>query len=227
MKERIVAVLGMVSLLTTVGCAGMLGQDKNKATMEKAPAAQQGTAPATPAAPAAPAAPGLADSETVTMTATVQAVDLKNRTVTLKQKSGQSFTIQVGEEVRNLPQVRVGDRVVVRYTEAVAVRINRDTTGGITARKETVSGSRAAPGQKPAGSMRNTVETLANVMAIDPKTRKITFQGPLSTLTVKAPADVNLARLDVGDQVLLTYTEELAIAVEPAAASTRKPAKKK
>ena len=36
MKERIVAVLGMVSLLTTVGCANMMGQDKNKAAMEKA-----------------------------------------------------------------------------------------------------------------------------------------------------------------------------------------------
>ncbi len=217
MKERIVAVLGMVSLLTTVGCANMLGQDNNKAAMEKAPAAQQETAP-TPA-------PALADSETVTMTATVQAIDLKNRTVTLKQKSGQPFTIHAGEEVRNLPQVRVGDRVVVKYTEAVAVRINRDTTGGITSRKETLSGSRAAPGQKPAGTVRNTVETIANVLAIDPKTRKITFQGPQSTLTVKAPADVNLGRLDIGDQVLLTYTEELAIAVEPA--STKKPAKKK
>ncbi len=215
MKERIVAVLGMVSLLTTVGCASLTGQDKNKTEMEKAPAAQQETAPA----------PGIAHSETTTMTATVQAVDLKNRLVTLKQKGGQPFTIHVGEEARNLPQVRVGNRVVVKYTEAVAVRINRDTTGGVTARKETLSGSRAALGQKPGGSVRNTVEIIANVLAIDPKTRRITFQGPERTLTVKAPADVNLDRLDVGDQVLLTYTEELAISVEPAA--TKKSARKK
>ncbi len=215
MKERIVAVLGMVSLLTTVGCASLTGQDKNKTEMEKAPAAQQETAPA----------PGIAHSETTTMTATVQAVDLKNRLVTLKQKGGQPFTIHVGEEARNLPQVRVGNRVVVKYTEAVAVRINRDTTGGVTARKETLSGSRAALGQKPGGSVRNTVEIIANVLTIDPKTRRITFQGPERTLTVKAPADVNLDRLDVGDQVLLTYTEELAISVEPAA--TKKSARKK
>ncbi|MDG4553835.1 MAG: hypothetical protein P9E24_06260 [Candidatus Competibacter sp.] len=215
MKERIVAVLGMVSLLTTVGCASLTGQDKNKAEMEKASAAPQ----------AAASAPAIADSETVTMTATVQAVDLKNRVVTLKQKGGQPFTVHVSEEARNLPQVRVGDRVVVKYTEAVAVRINRDTTGGITSRKDTVSGSRAPLGQKPAGSMRNTVEIIANILAIDPKTRKITFQGPERTLTVKAPADANLGRLDVGDQVLLTYTEELAISVEPAKAA--KPTKKK
>ncbi|MCB1824572.1 MAG: hypothetical protein KDJ54_08355 [Candidatus Competibacteraceae bacterium] len=215
MKERIVAVLGMVSLLTIVGCANMLGQDKNKTAMEKAPAPQEEMAPA----------PKIADSETVTMTATVRAVDLKNRTVTLKQKGGKPFTIHVGEEVRNLPQVRVGDQVVMKYTEAMAVRISRDTTGGITSRKETLSGDRAALGQKPAGSVRNTVETIANVLAIDHQTRKITFQGPQSTLIVKAPADVNISRLDVGDQVMLTYTEELAIAVEPAA--TKKSARKK
>ncbi|WP_281383654.1 hypothetical protein [Candidatus Competibacter phosphatis] len=44
-------------------------------------------------------------------------------------------------------------------------------------------------------------------------------------MTVKAPADVNIGRLNVGDQVLLTYVEELAISVEPAA--TKKSAKKK
>ena len=220
MKERIVAVLGMVSLLTTVGCANfnsLLGHDKNKAETEKTAATQPETAPAP--------APAIADSETTTMTATVRAVDLKNRLVTLKQKGGQPFTIHVGEEARNLPQVRVGDRVVVKYTEAMAVRINRDTTGGIAARKETVSGSRAALGQKPAGSMRNTVETIANVLAIDRKTRKVTFQGPYKALTVKAPADVNISRLDIGDQVKLTYIEELALSVEPA--SSRKSAKRK
>ncbi|MCB1782154.1 MAG: hypothetical protein KDJ34_19105, partial [Candidatus Competibacteraceae bacterium] len=73
---------------------------------------------------------------------------------------------------RNLPQVRVGDQVVMRYTEAVAVRINQDISGGITSRRETLSGDRAALGQRPAGSVRNTVEIIANILAIDPKTRK-------------------------------------------------------
>lgn len=220
MKERIVTILGMVSLLTTVGCANfnnLLGHDKNKAEMEKTAAAQQETAPAP--------APTIADSETTTMTARVQAVDLKSRTVTLKQKGGEPFTIHVSEEARNLPQVRVGDQVVMKYTEAMAVQISRDTTGGITSRKETLSGDRAALGQKPAGSVRNTVETIANVLAIDRQTRKITFQGPYKALTVKAPADVNISRLDIGDQVKLTYVEELALSVEPA--SSRKSAKRK
>lgn len=209
MKERILAALGVVGLLVTLGCAST--PDKEKAA-EKAPAVKQ------------EAAPEIGASEVTTVTATVQAVNLEKRLVTLKQKGGKPFTIHVSEEARNLPQVKVGDQVVAKYTEAMAVRINRDTTGGVTQKKETLSGSRAEPGQKPAGTVTNTVEIIANILAINPKTRKVTLQGPERTLTVKAPSDMDISRLDVGDQVLVTYVEELAITVEPAPG--KKPAKK-
>ena len=217
MKERIVAVLGVMSLLTTVGCTSM-SVDKHKGNeAEKAQAAQQTPAPTPPA---------IAESETVTTTATVRAIDMKKRLVTLKPKSGQPFTIHAGEEVRNLSQVRVGDQVVMKYTEAMAVRINRNTSGGVPSRKESISSERAELGQKPAGStVRSTVDIIANVLAIDRQSRRITFQGPEDTVTVKAPTDVDISRLDVGDQVLLTYVEELAVSVEPAVA--KKSSKKK
>ncbi|MCP5196622.1 MAG: hypothetical protein H6974_07530 [Gammaproteobacteria bacterium] len=212
MNKPVVALAAMGLLLTT-GCASMYGANKDKAVMEKTPVSQPAMAPA------------IEEREVTTMTATVKAVDLKKRLVTLKPKGGHPFTIQVSEEVRNLPQVHVGDQVVARYTEAVAVRFSRDTSGGIAGKKETLSGSRAALGEKPAGSVRNTVEIIANVLAIDQKTRKVTLQGPEKNLTVRAPKDVDISRLDVGDQLLVTYTEDLAIAVEPMPA--RKAAKKK
>lgn len=199
MKDRIVAVLGMVGVLVSAGCAS---------TNNPPPATPQTTA-------AAPAAPAVGVTETTTMTARVQAIDLKTRKVTLKPKNGKAFTIQVSEDARNLPQVRVGDTVVAKYTEAVAVDINRDTsTGGVTPRKESVSGTRAPLGAMPGGTVRNTVEIIANVLAIDAKTRRVTFQGPENTLTVKVPAEVKMNKLEVGDQVRLTYVEELAISVE-------------
>ena len=199
MKDRIVAVLGMVGVLVSAGCAS---------TNNPPPATPQTTA-------AAPAAPAVGVTETTTMTARVQAIDLKTRKVTLKPKNGKAFTIQVSEDARNLPQVRVGETVVAKYTEAVAVDINRDTsTGGVTSRKESVSGTRAPLGAMSGGTVRNTVEIIANVLAIDAKTRRVTFQGPENTLTVKVPAEVKMNKLEVGDQVRLTYVEELAISVE-------------
>ena len=57
------------------------------------------------------------------VSATVTAVDLPGRLVTLRGPEGKLFTVEAGEEVRNLPQVEVGDRVVVRYYEAIAAEL--------------------------------------------------------------------------------------------------------
>lgn len=199
MKNRMLIALGALSLLLTTGCA----------TTNKAPEA-------TPQATAQPAAPEIAVGEVTTATFIVQAIDLEKRQVTLKDKQGKVFMIHVGEEVRNLPQVKVGDRVVVNYYEAMAISLSKDLTGGVTARKESISAERAPLGQKPAGAVRNTVDIVANVIAINKKTRKVTLKGPERAITVKAPQDVDISQVKIGDQVRVNYVEEFAIAVEPA-----------
>lgn len=50
---------------------------------------------------------------TVTATATVEAIDLEKRVVTLKGQEGNVFDVAVGREARNLPQLKVGDEVTV------------------------------------------------------------------------------------------------------------------
>ncbi|MDS4027801.1 MAG: hypothetical protein RKO25_12565 [Candidatus Contendobacter sp.] len=207
MKNRMLIALGTVGLLLTAGCA----------TTNKAPEAA-------PQTTAQPAAPEVAMGEVTTATFVVQAIDLEKRLVTLKDKHGKPFTIHVGEEARNLPQVKVGDRVVVKYYEAMAVSLSKDLTGSVTEKKESVSADRAPLGQKPAGAVRNNVDIVANVIAINKKTRKVTLKGPERAITVKAPQDVDLSQIKVGDQVRLNYVEEFAITVEPMPA---KPAKKK
>lgn len=209
MKHRTLTVLGLATLLLA-GCAS---------TPEKSP-------PAPPAPPPSVATgPELEMGEVTTVTATVQAVDLENRLVTLKGERGQLATLNVGEEARNLDQVRVGDRVAMKYREAMAIQlIKNPTSGGVTERKETQSGTRAPLGQKPSATLRDKVEVVANVIAVNRKTRKVTLRGPEKTVTVKAPLEVNLKEIQVGDQVQVTYVEEFGITVEPA---PQKRAKKK
>ena len=75
--------------------------------------------------------------------ATVETVDQQARTVLLRGPTGGLLTVHAGPEVRNLPQVKPGDQVVVRYTEAVAARIVRP---GDPAPESTTTMARAAPG---------------------------------------------------------------------------------
>ena len=75
---------------------------------------------------AAAAAPGkVAAVSTAEIVATVERVDAARRTVSLKGPRGNVVTMDVGEEVRNLPQVKVGDRVVVTYARALALELKK------------------------------------------------------------------------------------------------------
>ena len=49
------------------------------------------------------------------VTATVTGVDIENRQVTIEGPKGNSTVIHVTDQVKNLPQVKVGDRVEIMY----------------------------------------------------------------------------------------------------------------
>src|SRR5262250_1367641 len=66
---------------------------------------------------------------TKTLKASVEAVDPETRTVTLKGEDGESRTFQVGPEVKNLKQVKVGDDVILQYKEALAISVSKPEPG--------------------------------------------------------------------------------------------------
>jgi hypothetical protein len=62
---------------------------------------------------------------TVEITGTVEAVDLAKRTVTLKGPEGKPRTIKVDPSVKRLADVKKGDQVVARHTEALALSVDK------------------------------------------------------------------------------------------------------
>ncbi len=65
--------------------------------------------------------------QAVTTMATVEKVDHKTRMVTLRREDGRTFTFRASEEVRNLPQVQVGDQVIATYYEGIAAEVRPPT----------------------------------------------------------------------------------------------------
>jgi ribosomal 50S subunit-recycling heat shock protein len=158
--------------------------------------------------------PTVKRSRLITLTATVQAIDVEHRLVTLKGPRGNEVTIEVGERVKNLPQVQVGDQVKVKYFEALALRVlpPGEATPSASAAGAVAT---AQPGQKPAGVGAHKVTVTVTVEAIDRKASTVTFKGPEgNSVTVKAQDPKNLQKVKVGDQVEITYTEALGISVE-------------
>ena len=68
--------------------------------------------------------PGVAAVDTQLITATVEAIDYETRMVTLLGPEGNSITLEVDESAPNFEKVKVGDQVIARHTEAVAISVS-------------------------------------------------------------------------------------------------------
>ncbi len=153
-------------------------------------------------------------SEIAVVTSTVEKIDLAAREVTLKGEDGRSETVKVDPEVRNLPQVRVGDRVTVKYYRSIAIFVT--PPGGLPSVSETSALQRAALGEKPSGRISNVVEATVNVEAVDLEKRTVTVRGPKGNVAVVGVGDrvKHLDRIKAGDQVVTRYVEAVAVSVE-------------
>jgi hypothetical protein len=171
------------------------------------------------AAYAQPPAP-VSVENTQKMTAKVEAVDQAKRTITVRAANGQSTTVDVSTDVKNLAQVKVGDNVVVRYYEGLAAEVAKKGQGSPVGKiKQGVVGGTAPAGDKPAAAIGNMVQTTVVIEAVDKVANKVTFKGPSGTRTVAVQRPEGkkfIAGLNKGDEVDITYTEALAVSVEPA-----------
>ena len=88
---------------------------------EAFPAAGESTAMARAKPGEKPA--GVVGAET-TVNATITAIDKKAKTATLKGEDGKSVTV-TPRDPKNLDKVKVGDRLVITYTEAIGVKVEK------------------------------------------------------------------------------------------------------
>jgi Cu/Ag efflux protein CusF len=153
--------------------------------------------------------------ETTKATATVAAIDLATRTVSLKRADGSVIDVHAGEEVRNLDKVRVGDTVIAEYTQALSLSLKKGAAGAPT-RVEKVEVARAPIGGQPRASVGVTTTVLADVIAVNGKTGTVTLRGPEGhTVDLKVNDQEQLRNIKPGDQVEAVYTQANAISVQP------------
>ncbi|HKR45912.1 MAG TPA: copper-binding protein [Paraburkholderia sp.] len=150
------------------------------------------------------------------VTATITKIDADTRTVTLKRQDGKLVEAELGPEVRNFAQLKVGDVVTMTYKESLTLSLKKGG-GGDTSVQETPQVERAAAGEKPGGMVGREVKVTANVVAVDAKTKTVTLMGPEGgTMDLKVEDPQQLASVQVGDQVEAVYTEAFAVSVKPA-----------
>ncbi|MFW9611194.1 MAG: hypothetical protein ACMV0J_03250 [Fluviibacter sp.] len=175
---------------------------------------------AAPAAKQAAAQPVPVAAEVVVLTATVDSVDAKARTVVLKNDQGQLATMKVGKNVPDFANIKKGDIFVVEYAQAVAVGLvaaPKGTQPGVSATRAVKVQDQA--NKKPFAEELDTVYATAKIQSVDAKTRTAVLTTPDGkTLKVKVDkAVLGLEKFKAGDEVLVEYVQDIAIGfVKPA-----------
>jgi hypothetical protein len=155
-------------------------------------------------------------SRTMRITATVYAIDVPTRIVTLQHDMGGVETLKVGPAVKNLDRFAVGDTVVIDYEQGLALEF-QPAGSEFVPPTEIAVGTGDDRSQLSAGTAGSGMRSTVTVTKINVARRLVTLQGPGGNIVkVKAGPKIQLEKLKVGDKLLATYVEAVAITLEKA-----------
>jgi len=158
--------------------------------------------------------PSFFASQTMTVTAVVEAIDHEPRVVTLRRPQGDTVTFTASDEARNLDQVAVGDIVTAEYEEILSIRVVAND-GTEPEKLELAGMARTAEGEMPGFTAFNAQSVTATVEEINLEANTFKLKGPDGTVNEYVARNPdNLRRSAVGDLVIITTSEAVAISVE-------------
>lgn len=151
----------------------------------------------------------------ISATAMVTAIDYETRDITLKDELGKETSLKASEEVRRFDEISVGDNVMVDYYLSLAFELREPTQEERDNPLEILADAgRASEDKAPAGGALTVIRAVCTIEGLDRPTETATLMGPLGGLNVVKVADVsNLPKLRIGDSVVVTFTEALAVAL--------------
>jgi hypothetical protein len=150
--------------------------------------------------------------EQATITASVEAVDHGNRTVTLKGPKGNYVTIDVPASVTRFDSIKVGDKLTATYYENLVLSVQRP---GEKPRDSASAAITPSSSTKPGATASKQRTITAEITAIDMNVPSISFKGPNGWgYSSKVQDKEALSKVKVGDKVDITWTEALLVSME-------------
>ena len=150
----------------------------------------------------------VSESEAVTLTGTIEAIDKVNRIVTLKGP-GRTVDVKAPPEMEGFTSLRVGDQVTATYFEAMVVSVRKPGQPAPPADPATTV---TRKDRTPGGELRKEQTFTVTIENINPPS--VTLRGPQGRVLQMAVRDQKqLQNLKVGDKVDVTYYESLLVKV--------------
>src|ERR1700751_137302 len=147
------------------------------------------------------------------ITATVEAIDSANRVLTLKDPDGHLVDVEVPDSVKRFSEIKVGDRLNFRYTEALVLELRKADPAAKLGMTVDSSVERKQ-GEKPGAVVSRTITATVEVVSTDMKAPSITVRSADgNTHSFRVQDAKNLEGVKAGDHIVVTYKEALAVQV--------------
>jgi hypothetical protein len=155
--------------------------------------------------------PSISATQTVKLTTIVENINLESRRITLRGPEGNSRTIIASEEAKNLDQIDIGDKVNVEYVQHMSIEVFAND--GMEPGAGTMSATaRNTEDEAPGGMMMETTVLTATVEDINIEANTFKLKWPDGEIEqYEAQDPENLKKAAVGDLVVITHTEALAM----------------
>jgi hypothetical protein len=167
--------------------------------------------------------PAAVEEDLVTIPVTVEDIDKKNRTMTVRTADGDRIPLTVPADVQGFDKLKKGEKIDIDYYRAVAVRVV--PAGGAGTASQTANAPAAQGGKGPQMTGSGHVTSVNR----SDNTAKVKEQnGKTQTMSVRDPSVQNeVQAIKPGDLVEITYTEAVLAAIRPHNASDTKGSNKK
>ena len=151
-------------------------------------------------------------SQTITLSGTVETIDQSRRTLNVRKTDGTFETVEVPASAKRFDELKVGDKVTVTYNNTVSARLKPPGEAAVdTGRQGSTMGQEARPGGTSVVQRTMT----ATVSAIDKGASTVAVVGPNGWKYSRRVADPTvLDKLKVGDQVDLTWNTDMSVSVQ-------------
>ena len=149
--------------------------------------------------------PVVAEAMQSTIAGEVMVVNTDTRMMTLKTADGSYEVLHVPPAVKRLDRIKIGDMVSITETTTALIELQKGRDAGAMGAEGDTQVEPAGSGDKPAGTITDTLTLYGKIVGIDKAAGTVTIKGAETTRTFPVQDADLMKELAIGDGVVATF----------------------
>jgi Cu/Ag efflux protein CusF len=148
--------------------------------------------------------------------ATIHEIDLESRKVVLVGPEGNLVTLAADDRVKRLEEFKVGDLVHASYWSYMMAEFRDPTPEELAQPFVKMTETTRMPDEMDPGAVLGAVvKAVVTIEGVNRPFKAVTVKGPNGNyLTIPVKDDALLGELNIGEVVIMTYSESIALSLE-------------